>query len=231
MTQLKTIVVVGGSYAGTYLIDRLAPQVHKTHQIVLIQKNSHMHHIFAFPRISVVQGFEQKAFVPYTNAFHAAPAQSTTIIQGIVKTIMADCVVLEDGQDIPYEYLVVATGTGRPPLALTSKLDEMQTRRVLQQRIKEANDVVVVGGGAYGLQLAFDAKELYPTKNVTLIHSTIQLMPRFHPRLHEIVTSRATALGIRLIFAVIRHQITRSRKSGRVSEGRRQVVDQGYRSR
>ncbi|KAF7316603.1 FAD/NAD(P)-binding domain-containing protein [Mycena chlorophos] len=184
MTHLKTIVVVGGSYS---------------HQVVLIEKNSHIHHIFAFPRISVVPGFEQKAFIPLTNAFHAAPRDSVSVIQGIVENILSDCVVLDDGQSIPYDYLVVATGTGRPPLALTSKPDETNSKKALQQRLRQSEEVVIVGGGGYGLQLAFDAKEFYPTKNITLIHSRSQLMRRFHPQLHAIVSARAEALGIRLI--------------------------------
>nr|GAT52073.1 FAD/NAD(P)-binding domain-containing protein [Mycena chlorophos] len=199
MTHLKTIVVVGGSYVGTYAVDLLAPQVYKSHQVVLIEKNSHIHHIFAFPRISVVPGFEHKAFIPLTNAFHAAPRDSVSVIQGIVENILSDCVVLDDGQSIPYDYLVVATGTGRPPLALTSKPDETNSKKGLQQRLRQSEEVVVVGGGGYGLQLAFDAKEFYRTKNITLIHSRTQLMRRFHPQLHAIVLARAEALGIRLI--------------------------------
>ncbi|KAF7343321.1 FAD/NAD(P)-binding domain-containing protein [Mycena venus] len=199
MTQLRTIVVVGGSFAGTWIVDHLAPLLHRTHNVVLIEKNSHIQHLFMFPRISVVKGFEMKAFIPYTNAFHSTPRCSTSIMQGIVSTVLPERVVLVGGESIPYEYLIMATGTGTLPLQLTTKVEGMTAKRTLQDRMQEAHDVVVVGGGAYGIQLAFDAKEFYPHKHVTLVHSRGQLMPRFHRRLHAIVVARAAALGVSLI--------------------------------
>ncbi|KAK7033393.1 FAD/NAD(P)-binding domain-containing protein [Favolaschia claudopus] len=199
MTQLQTIVVVGGSYAGTWIVDQLAPHVHRTHNVVLIEKNSHMQHLFMFPRISVVAGFTEKAFIPYTNAFHGAPPYSTSIVQGVVSAVLPDRVVLESGRSICYDYLVMATGTGALPLELTTKQENVTSKLTLQERIRIARDVVVVGGGAYGIQLAFDTKEVYPSKNVTLVHSREQLMPRFHPRLHSIVVDRAITLGVTVI--------------------------------
>ncbi|KAJ6520876.1 FAD/NAD-P-binding domain-containing protein [Mycena vulgaris] len=199
MTQLKTIVVVGGSFVGTHLADHLAPEVYKTHQVIVVEKNSHIQHLFAFPRISVVPGFEQKAFIPFTDAFHAAPRCSTSVVRGVVEAVLPDRVVLGDGRSIPYEYLVMATGTGDPPLKPTTKAAGMWSKQALQERIMSSQEVVVVGGGAYGIQLAFDTKEFYPSKNVTLIHSRQQLMSRFHPKLHAIVAERAAAAGVNLV--------------------------------
>lgn len=47
--------------------------------------------------------------------------------------------------------------------------------------------------------MATDIKDRYPEKSVTLIHSRLQLMNTFHPRLHEIVLDRCNELGINLI--------------------------------
>ncbi|KAJ7707409.1 FAD/NAD-P-binding domain-containing protein [Mycena rosella] len=199
MTQLKTIVVVGGSFVGTYAVDQLAPEVYKTHQVVMIEKNSHIQHLFAFPRISVVPVWEQKAFIPFTNAFNAAPPHSTSVVRGVVEKVLPDRVLLAGGEAIPYEYLIMASGTGKLPMEGTTKAGGMGAKRAVQDRIREGRDVVIVGGGAYGIQLAFDTKEFYPSKNVTLVHSREQLMPRFHPKLHAIVTERAKALGVNLI--------------------------------
>ncbi|KAJ7646553.1 FAD/NAD-P-binding domain-containing protein [Roridomyces roridus] len=199
MAILKNIVVVGGSYCSTYVIDALAPRVHKTHHTIMIEKNSHMQHIFAFPRISCVPGFEHKAFVPFTDAFHETPRHSTSILQGIVTEVHPDRVVLASGEEIPYEYLIMATGTGKPPLETTTKVGSVEQVNELQNRIKESEDIVIIGGGAYGIQLAFDTKEFYPSKNVTLVHSRTQLLNRFHPKLHEIVSQRAAKIGLKLV--------------------------------
>lgn len=47
--------------------------------------------------------------------------------------------------------------------------------------------------------MATDIKEYFPSKQVTLVHSRDKLMPRFHPRLHEIIMSRAKELDIEVV--------------------------------
>ncbi|KAJ7684026.1 FAD/NAD-P-binding domain-containing protein [Mycena rosella] len=185
------IVVIGGSYVGMKFVDTVAPQVFETHNTVLVEGNSHFEHIFAFPRLTVIPGAAHKPFVPFTNAFHAAPPGSTSIINGTASQVLPDKVVLQSGESIPYEYLVMATGTGFLPLLVLGK--------AIQERVKDSANLVVVGGGASGVQLATDAKEFYPSKTVTLIHSRDRLMNRFHPKLHSIVMEKLDAAGINVI--------------------------------
>lgn len=47
--------------------------------------------------------------------------------------------------------------------------------------------------------MSTDIKELYPEKNVTLVHSRDQIMNNFHPLLHETIEKRAKVLGINLV--------------------------------
>ncbi|KAJ7765027.1 FAD/NAD-P-binding domain-containing protein [Mycena maculata] len=197
-TAKKNIVVVGGSYVGIKFVDTIAPEVFETHNTVLVEKNSHFEHIFAFPRLGVA-GSTKKAFVPYTNAFHATPPNSTSVVHGVAAQILPDKVVLESGEAVPYEYLVMATGTGFLPVRGRTKAQGVALGNALQERVKESQNVVIVGGGAFGVQMVTDAKEYYPSKNITLIHSRDQLMNRFHPKLHEIVLEKLKAIGINVI--------------------------------
>ncbi|KAG6812578.1 hypothetical protein H0H92_002046 [Tricholoma furcatifolium] len=59
-----------------------------------------------------------------------------------------------------------------------------------RQKIVEASmNVLVVGGGALGIQYATDIATIYPTKKVTLLHSRMRLLPRFDEGMHsEILT-------------------------------------------
>ncbi|KAJ7929931.1 FAD/NAD-P-binding domain-containing protein [Mycena leptocephala] len=193
------ILVIGGSYVGLKFIDTIAPEVYQTHNTVLLEKNSHFEHIFAFPRLGVIPINPNKAFVPYDNAFHAAPPGSTSLVRGVASQILSDKVVLQSGESVPYEYLVMATGTGFPPLRSRTKVDGIEFSKALQARVKESDRIVVVGGGAYGVQLATDAKEFHPSKSVTLIHSRDQILNRFHPELHSVIMKRLSALGIQVI--------------------------------
>lgn len=104
--------------------------------------------------MSVIPGFEHKAFIPYANAFSACPPDSTSVITGAVSTILPDKVVLErTGMEIPYEYLVLATGTGPAgPLVQQTKAEGIKFHRSLQQQVEKANNIVVIGGGASGVR-------------------------------------------------------------------------------
>ncbi|KAJ3807568.1 hypothetical protein F5876DRAFT_79574 [Lentinula aff. lateritia] len=217
------IVVVGGSYVGSKVVDDLIPLVHETHNIVLVEKSSHFKNIFAFPRLHAVTGFESKAFVPYTSEyFDEAYAtlslhkthRCTHIITGLVTSILSDEVILEDGRTIPYEYLVLATGTGqRTKLGLhtsnimnstlTKDRNNDKEKGLVhihewQADMKRANKIVVVGGGAYGVQLVTDIKTYEPTlaKNVTLVHSRAKLLHTFHHALHDIAMEKMEEIGV-----------------------------------
>ncbi|KAJ7094620.1 FAD/NAD-P-binding domain-containing protein [Mycena belliarum] len=199
MSSKPNIVVVGGSYVGAKFVDTVAPEVHETHNTILVEANSHFEHIFAFPRHSVIPGVSHKAFVPFTNAFHATPPGSTSVIHGVVSQILPHQVVLQDGNSLPYEYLVMATGTGFLPTRSRTKAEGVAFGTAVQERVKESVNVVIIGGGASGVQLATDAKEFFPSKTVTLIHSRGRLMNRFHPRLHTEVMKKLDAIGVNVI--------------------------------
>lgn len=112
-------------------------------------------------------------------------------------------VVLRSGQRIKYEYLVVATGSvaGLPSrVGREDKADGIQLFREMQDRIQAAKDVVVLGGGPAGVEIAADAKALYPEKNVTLLHSQKRLMnASFGPKMHEVAVKELEKLGVNLV--------------------------------
>lgn len=107
----------------------------------------------------------------------------------------------KNSQQVPYEFLVIATGTKLvPPGSLpgSEKLDGVEYLTKHAQQIEQSDKIVVIGGGAVGVQMATDIKELFPQKSVTLVHSRQKVMNRFHEGLHNIIAERAKELGIEL---------------------------------
>ncbi|KAL7410689.1 hypothetical protein BDY24DRAFT_399018 [Mrakia frigida] len=70
-----------------------------------------------------------------------------------------------------------------------------------QEEIKAAKNIVVVGGGALGIQTATDIASFYGpgAKNVTLLHSRDRMMPLFPKSLHDEAVKQVDLLGINLI--------------------------------
>ena len=95
----------------------------------------------------------------------------------------ASAVVLNDGSAIPYDRLALATGaTPRLPpvdgvdLAGVYTLRHAEDARRLRDALFAANDVVVVGGGFIGLEIAGTARLL--GKTVTVLEAADRLMGR-----------------------------------------------------
>ncbi|KAI0551492.1 FAD/NAD(P)-binding domain-containing protein [Xylaria curta] len=206
-TSLRNIIVVGGSYVGVATTQGLANILPSTHRVLLIEPHSHFHHLFAFPRFSILPTYEHKAFIPYTGTFAAAPdPERHHVVKARVSALYKDRVVLDrDWQgirEIPFDYLVVATGTRlRAPGTMQDDEKPLSVKylQAYQQRLKDAKSVAIIGGGAVGVQMATDLKEIYPDKEVTLIHSRNQLMPVYHEKLDEIIKARFQELGIKLV--------------------------------
>jgi NADH dehydrogenase FAD-containing subunit len=106
----------------------------------------------------------------------------------------------QGSKEIPFDYLVVATGTKlRAPGTMEhdEKPQSVKYFQSYQKAIENAKSVVIVGGGAVGVQMAADLKELYPEKEVTLVHSRQQLMPVYHEALDKIIKQRFDELGVK----------------------------------
>ncbi|KAG9099187.1 hypothetical protein FS749_001892 [Ceratobasidium sp. UAMH 11750] len=73
--------------------------------------------------------------------------------------------------------------------------------RAAQARVKEAHSVLVVGGGALGVQFASDAAALYPQKDITLVHSGARLLPRFGEWMHNAAMEGLKELGVSVLLS------------------------------
>ncbi len=105
-------------------------------------------------------------------------------------------------RSIPFDYLVAATGTRLPApgtMASDDKPGSVKYLQTYQQAIQRANSIVVIGGGAVGVQMACDLKEVYPSKKITLVHSRDQVMPVYHPKLSDLIKTRFQELGVELV--------------------------------
>ncbi|KAK3677443.1 vacuolar protein sorting/targeting protein PEP1 [Recurvomyces mirabilis] len=207
----KYALVIGGSYVGIKAAQELAQNGNGRYHVVLVEANSHFQHLFAFPRFAVATGVEtHKAFIPYNpGTFRDCPEGWGTIIQARAIDLTNNEVKLdrmvefEGGQvdSLPYSYLVIATGTKLSPPSTLPGSDKLGGVDYLQkhvQKIRRSSKIAVIGAGAVGVQMATDVKELYPEKDVTLIHSRNHLMNTFDGKLHEIVKDRCDELGIKL---------------------------------
>lgn len=210
MTQSapKNVVVVGGSYVGLNLAESLAKQSGDKFRVLLIEKNSHFQHLFAFPRYALTTKVDtHKAFIPYQKSRLGLEG---AILQAKALELSKDSITLDrevelDGvktRQIPYAALAITTGTKlSPPSTLpgSDKLDGTAYLRKHAAQVEASKKIVIIGGGAVGVQMATDIKQLFPEKEVTLVHSRDTLMSKFDAHLHALVSQRFSDLGVKTV--------------------------------
>ncbi|KAJ4334038.1 hypothetical protein N0V95_009272, partial [Ascochyta clinopodiicola] len=204
----KNVVVVGGSYVGLSVAESLAKTSQDRFRVLLVEKNSHFQHLFAFPRYALTTKVDtHKAFIPYQKS---RLGQEGLIIQAKALQLTKEEVILDrevelDGQKtnrISYAALAITTGTKlSPPSTLpgSEKLDGTTYLRQHAAQVEASKRIVIIGGGAVGVQMATDIKQLFPEKSVTLVHSRAHVMNKFHPQLHAVVQQRFDELGVQTV--------------------------------
>ncbi|KAF2113143.1 hypothetical protein BDV96DRAFT_664054, partial [Lophiotrema nucula] len=201
-SQTKKVVVIGGSFAGIQLIKRLSESLPTGYCIVLIEKNSHFNYVFAFPRFNVVKGYEKLGFIPYIGITKGAPRGIVEHLRDEAVKLTNRHVVLKSGEKIEFAYLVIATGTSSSlasKVASPNHIEGQAELRSMQDRIADAQRIAVIGGGAVGVELASDIKDVHPGKDVVLIHSRAHLLPGFGKRLHDHVIGVFEEMGISVL--------------------------------
>ncbi|MED6282009.1 Apoptosis-inducing factor 2 [Characodon lateralis] len=166
------VVVVGGGFGGIAAAQQLKSA---GISFTLVDLRDAFHHNVAALRASVQPGFAQRTFIPYTETF------GTSFVQGRVERVDPErqMVVLQGGREIQYSHLILCTGTDGPfPGKLNTEVSlqtAIQTYEDFIQQIQVADSVLVVGGGATGVEMAAEIKTEYPDKKV--ITDPVQLDP------------------------------------------------------
>jgi len=208
----KNVLVIGASYAGYVCAEHLSHTLPSGYRVILIEKNTHFNHTWLFPRTSVFAGSQQNitklSYIPYPEAPRWAPRGSYLFKNA--KAVSIDSgngekhkhVILDSGETIDFTHLVLAIGLpGRYPLGI----DNLQREQALpyfatlQARVNQANNVLVIGGGPVGIEVALDVASVYPEKSVTLIHSRDRLAGKYGANLHDACLKVLEGESVRVI--------------------------------
>ena len=175
---LPGVLVVGGGYAGIHAV-RAAER--EGADVTLMDASPE--HSF-LTRLAAVAGGTS----PASDASIPLAELAGSVLAGRVTSVGDGWVRLEDGHVVEADAVVITTGAkpANPPIpgldraaTLQSAADALQ----LRTRITDAESVVVVGGGASGVQLAAATASAHPAKRVHLVESGPSLLPGMAPTL------------------------------------------------
>ncbi|XP_015278385.1 PREDICTED: apoptosis-inducing factor 2 [Gekko japonicus] len=186
------VLIVGGGFGGIAAASQL-----KSWGVpfILVDMRDAFHHNVAALRASIDSGFAPKTFISYSVTFGDSFRQAKVASINLEK----QHVLLHDGEELSFSHLILATGSdGSFPGKFNRIVDRqsaIQTYEDMVKEVQEAPRLVVVGGGAAGVEMAAEIKTEYPTKEVTLIHSKIaladvELLPSVRQKVKEILIQK-----------------------------------------
>lgn len=203
--EKKHVVIIGGGYGGLHLATKL-----KESRIpfTLIDQKDYFHNKTAAPRGVVDPEFLPKIHIDFKKTFGDNFIQSKVASVDFAST----SVILENKHVIQYSDVVFAVGSDGP---YPGRPNQLSVNRQLQEcismgeEIGKASRVVIVGGGAVGVEMAGEIVDRYPNVHVTIIHSrdhlvTMKFGEKFqsdvqdileHRGIHFILSDKVTNLG------------------------------------
>ncbi|ROV89161.1 hypothetical protein VSDG_08892 [Cytospora chrysosperma] len=203
-TEPFKVLILGGCYAGLSaalnLIDlsegRAARQgngVVPAHDgkipvdITIVDERDGYYHLIGSPLALADEAYSSKAWVKYDGIPALKAPKISSIIQGTARNVdLANkrATVLDTAtqteRELTYDYLVVGTGLRRVwpvvPQSLTRKQYLVEAGSHIKSVGNAPDGVVVVGGGAVGIEMAAELKVTQPETKVTLVHSRDKLL-------------------------------------------------------
>lgn len=199
------VFIAGGSYAGlsaaVNLLDlgnglspRMSNEPYAHHpsvpkvnfEITIADERDGYYHLIGSPLALADADYAKKAWVRFQD-IPGLQLPNVKFVQGSVSSV--DCAAktatvidgtTKEAVTHPYDYFVTATGLRRVwpvvPQALTQKQYLVEAETQIKALDNAKDGVVVVGGGAVGIEMAAELKHVKPHLKVTLVHSRDRLM-------------------------------------------------------
>lgn len=173
LVDKPVVIVIGGGYAGVAVAQLLDEQVN----VLLVERKTMFYHNVGALRASV-EGDATQILIPYTNALKFGH-----VIQSEVTNIDTQNRTIQlhgHNQPVPFDYLVIATGTSYcfpMKVAVTDATEIASLIQKFSKDCKEAKNILIVGGGPVGCEIAGEIRHLYSDKSITLVHSGPELIP------------------------------------------------------
>lgn len=187
---MKRVIIVGGGYAGTTLARALDP----VFDVVLVEPREAFVHNVAAIRAVVEPGLLGRIILPYDRLLKRG-----RVVRDRVTAVTDGSVQLASGGSLDGDMVVLATGSSyaQPFKPVTDNIADFHAAQAAAHAaIKAAGSVVIVGGGAVGVELAGEIAASNRGKAVTLVSAAPDLFPEFAPGLGKRLVAGLKSLGV-----------------------------------
>ncbi|KAL3426605.1 hypothetical protein PVAG01_00114 [Phlyctema vagabunda] len=207
---MKTVVILGGSFAGVGTAHRLLKQTAKTSdvKIILVSPNTHLYWNIAATR-AIVPGQlkDDKIFQPITPGFKQYGARFEFVLgtaEGLnVNSQKVEVAGASGTLTLDYDILILATGSrakeGVPFKGVGSYEATRDALHKFGERVNAAKTITVVGGGATGVEVAGElAFDFGTSKKIILIASGATVLEGTPASVSKTATKQLKSLQVEI---------------------------------
>ncbi|PKW15387.1 NAD(P)/FAD-dependent oxidoreductase [Saccharopolyspora spinosa] len=186
----RTVAVIGGGYGGTAVAKALESEA----DVILIDPRDAFVNAAASLRALTRPGWAGNMFFPYKTLLTRGE-----VIRDRAVSVDPSGVTLASGEHVTADYVVLATGSSYayPAKPSSDSIGEaLDDLRRTHEELLQANEVLILGAGPVGLELAGEIKEVWPEKHVTIADPAEELLPGFTPEVVHDLRGQLDALGV-----------------------------------
>ncbi|TFC92169.1 NAD(P)/FAD-dependent oxidoreductase [Cryobacterium sp. TMT3-29-2] len=208
MNTTRTVAIVGAGYAGVLAANRLQASLTETERLSMsiVMVNPRAVFIDRIRLHQLAAGTTDAATIPLDHVLHP----DVTVIVGEVTRILPERngIVIDAAKgpiELPYDVLIYAVGSGAPPSIpggasshSVGTHDEALMAGAAVRRLVPGNRIVVVGGGATGVEMASELAEENPQMDIVLVSAGL-LLSSLPQRGRKYVKSTLAFLNVQVV--------------------------------
>lgn len=194
---MASILIIGGGFAGLAAAQTLRKA--SGHTVTLVDRKDY----FEVTPAQIHQLVAPDSLGDRPR-FHYRDVLGASFLRGEVVGLEAHAAVLADGKRLTFDKLILAPGTRYPRLPLAKPTDHValgQRRNAVHlenQKFREAQAYLIVGGGLVGVELAGEIASAAPGKAVRLAHRGPRLVENLSVKASELALTQLQALGVKV---------------------------------
>ncbi|MGW7548595.1 NAD(P)/FAD-dependent oxidoreductase [Streptomyces sp. NPDC054770] len=186
----RKVAVVGGGYGGAAVAKALESEA----EVVLIDPRDAFANVAGSLRALAQPEWAPNMFFPFKTLL-----TDGQVVQDRAVSVDPTGVTLASGRHVAADYVVLATGSSYAypanPSAATVE-EALKDFRASHKELLQADNVLILGAGPVGLELAGEIKQVWPDKKVTIVDPAKELLPGFKPEVVQDLHGQLDALGI-----------------------------------